>query len=221
MSFHEAWLRGARTKGPEVPQVALTFDDGPDPRYTPQILSTLARHKAQATFFMLAGHVQAASTLAAEVVSAGHEAAMHLASHDRKVAKDDARTLEEIRRTREAIATATGAQAQLLRFPFGYLGRQSPALLLACHGVHTIHWSFSSMDSRLAPARIEARVRRFLFPGAIVLMHDGVAPGSRYAKDRLATIAALDGVLRACQERDLQVVSVSSLIGLSREDKLA
>jgi len=212
LRLHGSWLRGAITRGPAVDQVALTFDDGPDERWTPEILVRLERQRARATFFMIGAHVAAAPELAREVVDRGHEAAVHLYSHDRAVVRDPARFRDEVRRTRDLIQSATGTAPRLLRFPFAALGRQRPRQIQREHGLTTVHWSFSSLDSRADAVRIRRRFRRVVFPGAIVLFHDGVGSGSQYATDRQATVEALPYVLADCRARQLAPVTLSTLL---------
>ena len=207
------WHRGAITRLPAQDQVALTFDDGPDERFTPAILEILARHQARATFFMLGVQIEKAPELAREVARRGHELAVHLFSHERAVARDDRIFKEELRRTVALVREASGAAPRCLRMPFAYLGRQLPRRIQRDHGLQTVHWSFSSMDSRYDAARIAKRFRRTVFPGAIVLFHDGVGPGSSYASSRQATVDALSGVLGACHEQGLTPVTMSGLVG--------
>jgi len=209
---HSTLLKGAITQGPLGDKVALTFDDGPDARFTPQVLDILDKHEARATFFVLGERVEEFPDLAKEMVARGHELAVHLYTHDRAVAKDDARFKDELTRTRDAIKTTTGADPLFLRFPFAYLGRQKPSLILEEFGLYTVHWSFSSEDSKRDVPGILRRVKGALFPGAIVLLHDGVGGHSCYAKDRQATMAALPGVLEICRERGLAPVGLSDLL---------
>lgn len=211
LTVYSHWLRGAVTLGPSRLKVALTFDDGPDPRWTPQILEILAEHQAHATFFMLGAHLERYPDLARKVASAGHDLAVHLFSHDTQVADDDRRFREELTRSVELISAA-GGTARFLRFPFAYLGRQHPRRIRQELGLTTIHWTFSSMDSRFDARGIEQRIERKLMPGAIVLMHDGVGANSKYVKTRQATVDALPGVLATCERRGLAAVGLSDLI---------
>ena len=209
---HSLLLGGAITQGPMGEKVALTFDDGPDARFTPRLLDILDKHAARATFFVLGQRVGEFPDLAREIAARGHELAVHLYSHDRAVAKDDARFKAELTRTRDVVKTTTGADPRFLRFPFAYLGRQKPRRILEEFGLHTVHWSFSSEDSSRDAAGILRRVRDALFPGAIVLLHDGVGGHSRRARDRRATIAALPGILEVCRKRGLAPVGLSELL---------
>ncbi len=212
--LYSHWLRGAIMHGPSEQKVALTFDDGPSDQWTPAILEILAKHDARATFFMVGEQIERYPDMAREVASQGHELAVHLFSHERSVADDDEAFRSELLKTRDLIQTTTGVQPLFLRFPFAYLGRQKPRRILSELGLHTVHWSFSSMDSRGDATRIQSRVEKTLFPGAIVLLHDGVGGHSKYSRSREATIHALPEVLKTCQGRSLAPVGLSEMMHL-------
>jgi peptidoglycan/xylan/chitin deacetylase (PgdA/CDA1 family) len=205
--------RRAVVRGPDRPAVALTFDDGPSRRWTPAILEALDRAGARATFFMIGEHVERRPEIARQVVEGGHEPAAHLFTHDRAVADDDALFDEELERAIAVIERTTGRRPAFLRLPFAYAGRQQPRRIEAAHGVRTVHWSFSSLDSRRGADQVRARVARWLFPGAIVLMHDGVGGHSSHAQTRDATVAALPAVLDHCRRAGLAPVTLSELLG--------
>jgi peptidoglycan/xylan/chitin deacetylase (PgdA/CDA1 family) len=206
--------KGAITRGPKVPQVALTFDDGPDPRFTEEICAILEAYEAQASFFMIGDHVKKHPELARRVAEAGHEPCAHLYSHDPEVVNELEHFRRELRDCLRIIRETTDEWPLFLRFPFAFQGRLKPKRIVASHGVHTVHWSFSSHDSRLDAAGIVKRVGRFIFPGAIVLLHDGVGRHSTKAVDRRATVAALPGVLDACRAAGLAPVTLSRLFNV-------
>ena len=210
--IHGLFLRGAIVQGPGVPAVALTFDDGPDRRWTPEICNILDRYNAKASFFMLGAQMAKDPLLARKVVDLGHEPCLHLFTHDRAVARDDTLFARELCSSQAMIEKHTGKAANFLRFPFAYLGRQNPHRIEREHRVRTVHWSFSSLDSRLGPKAIVKRVERYLYPGAIILMHDGVGDHSKYTTHRKATVDALPGVLEACRKNGLTPVPLTELL---------
>lgn len=218
LGAHSRLLGGAYTCGPVGAQVALTFDDGPSESWTPEILEIMEKHGAPATFFMIGEHVARFPDMAREVVARGHEPGLHLFTHERAVADNDEFFRRQVVESVEQIEKATGARPRFLRFPFAYLGRQKPERILAEFGLHTVHWSFSSMDSRRDAAGIVRRVRRFLFPGAIVLLHDGVGGHSAHAKSRVETVRALPAVLDACTEMRLTPVSMSRMFSVGLKE---
>jgi len=208
------WYRRAIVRGPDRPAIALTFDDGPSSQWTPEILRALDAAGARATFFMSGNHVERHAEIALNVVARGHEPAVHLFTHDRTIADDSVRFRRELIDSIEIIERVTGRRPAFIRFPFAYLGRQHPGRIEAEYGLRTIHWSFSSMDSRWDADQVVNRVQRWLFPGAIVLLHDGVGVSSAHARTRDATVAALPTVLDDCHRRGFAMVSLSELLAM-------
>src|SRR5262245_55869804 len=90
----------------DTPVVALTFDDGPHPLYTGQVLDVLDRFHAKATFFMMGRNVERFPTLVREVVERGHEVGNHSYSHPRLILMSPARIREEIERTDKLLREA-------------------------------------------------------------------------------------------------------------------
>ena len=207
-----AVYRGSPTSG----AVALTFDDGPDPRWTPRILDALAAADARATFFFLATAMAAHPALTREV-AAHHEIGTHLHDHSLAPMRSPAAFAAELARVLPIHDQLLGQRPTRLRFPHGHAGRIGPAVLRQ-HGLTAYHWTFSSEDSRAsAGAVVAARVRLRLAPGAIVLLHDGRGPGSTQGPGhREATIAALPAILAAIHERGLAAVTLAELAARSQ-----
>jgi len=214
---HRLFLRGAITQGPSVNRVALTFDDGPHPEWTPRILDALEKASAKATFFMLGHALEKAPDLARQITDRGHEAAVHLFSHDEAAADDDARFNDELTRTIGLVRRATGRTPRVLGFPFAYFGRQTPARVIQRFGLQTVHWSCSTRDSRYNAAAQIRRVRKLLYPGAIILAHDGVGPHSKHARNRRETVAALPEIVDSIRKRALSPVRLDHLMGTRKE----
>jgi peptidoglycan/xylan/chitin deacetylase (PgdA/CDA1 family) len=211
-------LKGAITLGPREPKIALTFDDGPDERWTPKICSVLGEYGARASFFMIGSNLEKSPELAKKAADLGHDPCAHLYSHDRAVAKDDGLFEEELTKTIELIEQAVGQRPVFFRFPFAYPGRQKPDLILNRFGVKTVHWSISSLDSRFRSKQIVQRVERYMFPGSIILLHDGVGGFSRLSCNRDATLEALPKILDACKRKGLEPVPLSELLQSARKD---
>jgi peptidoglycan/xylan/chitin deacetylase (PgdA/CDA1 family) len=198
------------------PLVALTFDDGPDPRWTPAVLEALARQQARATFFCVGRAAERHPDLVRQAAAAGHEIATHLWSHHRQTVTRDDHFAAELGRSVALLSSLAGRPVRHLRFPYGVHGRQS-AGTVSRHGLRAVHWTVSSHDSRLSdPATIVARVAPALRPGAIVLLHDAIADEAEirppYLATRQATIAALPALLAATRARALTPVTVDELL---------
>jgi peptidoglycan/xylan/chitin deacetylase (PgdA/CDA1 family) len=198
--------------------VALTFDDGPHPVWTPEILDRLDMAGVRGTFFVVGRYARAHPGIVRDARRRGHEIGTHLDSHELRTVDDPARFRQEIRRSTLELESLLGEPIRWLRFPYGRRGRIDPREVYREYGVRTVHWTYSSHDSREPdPRRIVARVAAGLRAGAIVLFHDRLADGSLglrppYRAERDATVAALPGVFRELAARGLDGVTVGELL---------
>ncbi len=205
---------GAVHRGPtDSAAVALTFDDGPDPRWTPRILAALEQAGARATFFFLATAMEAHPALTREV-AARHQIGTHLYDHSLAPMAGPEVFAAELARVFAVHEAVLGERPTALRFPHGHAGKIGRALL-ASHGLRAYHWTFSSEDARAHDgARVAARVAPRLAPGCIVLLHDGRGPGSTQGPGhREATVAAMPPILAAMAARGLAAVTLAQLEG--------
>lgn len=179
------------------PVVYLTFDDGPHPTWTPQVLEVLARHGATATFFVLGQNVLAYPELAARLVEEGHDPENHTFDHASLDKVDRETFIAEVRDTDRAIHEAAGEGADpiaCLRPPYGAYDAQTGTLAtelgktLTLWTVDPQHWRRPGADQIAEHLLTHAR------PGAVLLMHDG-------GGERSQTVAALDRVLRELSAR--------------------
>jgi peptidoglycan/xylan/chitin deacetylase (PgdA/CDA1 family) len=213
--------RSARSQGPAGrPRIALTFDDGPHPDWTPKVLDALDRASARATFFVVGRCVEACPDLVVETRRRGHEIGSHLYSHDRGTVFDDHRFNDELTRSRDQLESLLGEKLRWLRFPYGVRGRQDPRAIKRTHGIDTAHWTYSSHDGKLGePDAIVARVAAGLRAGAILLLHDALADEKTlrapYVAARNATLAALPRIGELLASRALTSVTLSQLFGES------
>jgi peptidoglycan/xylan/chitin deacetylase (PgdA/CDA1 family) len=204
-------LGGAIQIGPDKPAVALTFDDGPSAEHTPLILDQLAARGARATFFVLGVHVEAHPTIAQRIAKE-QELACHSHAHTRDIVKSPSAFRADVARFREVVSRETGVVPRYYRFPWGDRGTIAPRDVLALEEMTCVHWSASSGDDELDGDAIVARIERNLEPGAILLLHDGVAPHSVRPRPRDRTVAALPRILDAIAARGLRAVTVSELL---------
>jgi peptidoglycan/xylan/chitin deacetylase (PgdA/CDA1 family) len=180
--------------GPMV--MALTFDDGPSPLYTPRVLEVLARHRVTATFFLLGRNAAKYPDTVRRIADAGHTLGNHTWNHPDLPSLSPARTHDQIIHTQEAVTAVCGHTPTLFRAPGGHF---TPHALAACAelALRPVSWSLSSADSDTRPAqRIGRAVLDGARTGAIVLHHDGVLshsdiPEHEGAADRTPTVQAL------------------------------
>jgi peptidoglycan/xylan/chitin deacetylase (PgdA/CDA1 family) len=181
--------------------VALTFDDGPDPRYTPRILALLARARMPATFFMVGRQAAAHPRLVRRVAQAGQQVGGHTWNHRRLDRLPPASVAAEVDCTDRLLARLADRPVRLVRPPDGAYDRRVVDLA-AAQGLELILWTADSRDwTRPGIHRIVATVARQLRPGAIVLFHDG-------GGDRSQTVAALPQVLRQLHARGYRPVAL-------------
>lgn len=196
-----------------VPVVALSFDDGPDPRYTPAILDILDDFDVKATFFMEGDHVGSNERLARRVLIRGHEVGNHTFDHSDLLSLDTAGVKDQLDRADRAFASADIDRPTLFRPPRGRFDTDAAAAVREAglvnagwtHGLCIERWT-----RRLPPdAAMQAMLAR-VRPGAILLGHDG---GEH---DRTNTVQALPFLLQGLRDRGFRVVTVGELLALSR-----
>ncbi len=201
--FVDAIVRGPRgARG-----VALTFDDGPDPLWTPRILDVLARHHAVATFFVIGRKAEAHPDLVRAILQAGHSVGIHSYEHDRLFAlRSERRVREDLERAIAVLERIAGRRPLLFRPPIGHT---NPAIARVADGLDlvVVGWSVGARDgvAGVRPADVVARVRRDLHDGAIVLLHDSPERGNREP----AAVRALPAILDAIGAAGLEVQAVT------------
>lgn len=194
--------------------IALTFDDGPDPQWTPQILDVLAKHQAHATFFAIGSKVNQHPDLAARVIGAGHEIGAHTFTHIDMANTPAWRRAVETTLTGNAIAAATGRMPNMMRPPYtsrpsGVTDAEFTALkeagssgyLVVLTDLDTKDWSRPGVEAIVASATPADGA------GAVVMMHDS-------GGDRSQTVAALDILLPRLKAQGYRFVTVSQALGL-------
>ncbi|GAA4711915.1 glycosyltransferase [Phytohabitans rumicis] len=196
--------------------IALTFDDGPDPRWTRQVRRVLDRHRVDATFFVVGAQVARHPDLARQLVADGHELGVHTFTHPHLAALPGWRRQLEYTQTQQAIAHATGVQTRLLRVP--YSSRPE--------AIDDTEWALIQQASQLgylvvvndtdsrdwARPGVEAIIRHATPPGdagAVVLMHDA-------GGDRAQTVAALDAFIPAMRARGYRFTTLTEGLHLEQ-----
>lgn len=202
-------------RGPaDVPDVALTFDDGPNPETTRRILAILAPTRHRATFFMVGEKVERHPEVAREIVAAGHGIGVHGYHHDRLYSFRGPHWVErDVGRAVRAVEQAVGASPRLFRPPVGYVSHRTASGARRA-GVRIVAWSARGIDGLgvADPVRVARRIAKNLRPGAIVMLHDAAERDDFVP----ASLEALPLVLAVLEEKNLTSVTVSALLGLDR-----
>ncbi len=191
---------------PSMKVVALTFDDGPHPIYTPKVLEILRRYKVKATFFLIGERVERFPQIARMIVSEGHEVGNHTYSHPNNLPKENWDEIRlEIEKCSKAIERVTGVRPKFFRPPKGFLNYK--VLTLAqLEGYTLVFWTVSA-DHKDAPnpKAMAKRVLKLVHPGAIILMHDGRIPS------RWKDVKALPLIIKGLRKQGYKFVTVSEL----------
>ncbi len=152
--------------------VALTFDDGPDLTYTPQILDILKDKGVKATFFVVGNQIQKYPEMMQRIVKEGHALGNHTFSHPKLPNQTTAEVTEELLTTQEAISDTVGRRPDLFRPPYGMLTKADEQVLHD-YGFRIVLWSVDTLDyTGLAAENILEIVERDISPGGIVLQHN-------------------------------------------------
>lgn len=203
--LHALSPNGEVRRGPATgrKRVALTFDDGPNPLYTPMILDVLKRYNAHATFFVVGKMAMQYRELTLEMLADGHELGNHTYTHPNLTKLKQPEIIAEALRTRAALKDITGRQTYLFRPPGGnideFVTKQFRAL-----DYNIIYWSINAGEFRKNPppqqaAQILSRVE----DGSILLLHNGPVDG---------TINILPTLLSELNNRGYTFVTVTEMM---------
>ncbi|MGM9992231.1 MAG: polysaccharide deacetylase family protein [Candidatus Bruticola sp.] len=186
-------------------KIALTFDDGPHPLNTPQILDVLAQEKAEASFFCVGTHVLEYPDLVKKIKEGGHLLGSHSFSHCNFLGCTPSRARQEILEGGLALEAVLGEKNRYYRPPYGM---RYPWNLKDGYDLRqlAVLWSNCPRDWQLPGAEVIAqRVISQAQSGDIVLLHDG-------GGDRSQTVAALPAIIRGLRQRGFQLVRVDQLL---------
>lgn len=192
--------------------IALTFDDGPWPKNTEQVLNILQQHKIKATFFWIGKNVQNYPQIAQEVVAAGHTIGNHTWHHWYR-RMDETTAAFEIDRTAEVIYKTTGVKTDLFRPPGGFL-KNGQADYAKKHKYLITMWSDDAQEftRRTSSSKLVNNVLHNAKPGGIVLMHDGGGPHQE-------TMEALPHIIDGLTKRGYRFVTVPELLEIQDKER--
>jgi peptidoglycan/xylan/chitin deacetylase (PgdA/CDA1 family) len=209
-----AWLPHLMTpacvwRGPrDRRRLALTFDDGPDPVWTPRVLDALARTGARATFFLVGERAERAADVVRRIVAEGHEIGNHSWSHRSLWLCGPRATSREIEHAHDRLAELAGTPPRHFRPPWGMVNAAMFSTLRRV-GERCVFWSIQAEGQRpTRPERQVAYVLRRAHPGAIVDLHD--AEGTPEAPARL--LQALPGLLGDLRASGYVLTTVADLL---------
>lgn len=202
--IHKTYLKSLLKNDTTIKYIALTFDDGPHAKVTPQILDTLKKYHVPATFYIIGKNVAGNEALIQREVKEGHEQGNHSWSHPHLTQLNQQTALAEINDTTQAIEQA-GGKVHSIRPPYGDINEQ----LAQQFDFPCVNWNVDTLDwkSRNASA-IYNEVINQVQPGSIILMHDIHQP----------TADALPKVIEYLQSEGYEFVTVSDLLDLDKPE---
>ncbi len=190
-------------------KIALTFDDGPHPETTPQILEILEKFRVLATFFLVGKHIVAHRKIAEAVVKGGHEIGNHTYSHALLPLVPDKQIRKEINQTHELLRKLDGHLPRFLRPPQGAFTKRTLDIVEEL-GYKTVVGDVYPRDPhRPGTQKIIQRVLNRTVPGSIIILHDG---GSSQNADRSQTVEAAREIVPHLQDKGFTFVTISQLL---------
>jgi peptidoglycan/xylan/chitin deacetylase (PgdA/CDA1 family) len=187
--------------------IALSFDDGPNGKYTEAVLAILKENNAKATFFVCGDSTAAAPNLVKQEYAAGNEIGNHTYSHVNIAKLSENNLKKELTKANEEIYKAINVYPVLFRPPYGASSARANQVL-AQLGFKKITWNYmvNDFDTKKTSAdKIASEVITHAHPGAIIDMHDG-------GGNRDKTIAALPVIIKALKKQGYEFVTVSTIV---------
>ena len=201
LSYH---LCPPRTQVNNSKNIYLTFDDGPDPHFTPEIASLLQSRGHRATFFCIGRCALAHKGLVSEIKCAGHSIGSHSSKHIRQWENSSPAVLADYRTGHKQVESVLGTETKLFRPPYGHHDLRSSKFCKEI-GTNLILWNCDSLDWQISATAdsVVENIEPALKPGAIVLLHDAIYD-TPAAKDRSHTAEAVSRILDIMETKELQ-----------------
>ena len=199
--------------------VALTFDDGPSPIWTPQILDALKAADVKATFFMLGRHVRKYPEVARRVAEQGHEIGNHTYDHHGLINYRPEELNQEVKDTEKIILSVTGIKTKYFRPPKAWITKQEKKQLNDL-GYETVLWSLNSKDWVTFDDRyIIKYILRHVRPGDIILFHDSGGVFRPEGGNRKETVKTIPLLVQKLRERGYRFVTISQLLTSQKKNE--
>ena len=192
--------------------VALTFDDGPNEKYTPELLDILQNKKAKATFFLIGKNVLEEPEIVRRIYSEGHEIGNHTYSHPVLPLVSRKEIHKQVEYTSSIIEDAIGIKPKYVRPPMGLF---TPSVLdiIESNGLKTVVGDVYPRDPYMPGIdKIVRRIIKRVEPGSIIIMHDG---GTWGKVDRSQTIGAVPLVIDELRENGYEFLTVTELLKMN------
>jgi peptidoglycan/xylan/chitin deacetylase (PgdA/CDA1 family) len=190
--------------------VALTFDDGPDPRFTPRVLAILKKYNVHATFFVVGENAERYPELLKKELAEGHTLGNHTYTHPTMTSVSPAQAHLELSKCNAVIEHITGISPRLFRPPKGFYNVKIMQML-AEMGYQPVMWSLAIEHHEVpTPPMMVDRVLQKVQPGMIILGHDG-------RLNRENTVRALPGIISGLKARGYRFMTVDEMLDLAKK----
>ena len=194
-------------KNPEIlkNQVAITFDDGPHPEFTPQVLELLKKYHAKASFFCIGKNIETYPELFKTIIEEGHSVGNHTYSHSNTFGfYSTTEVVAELERTNKIVKSISNLELKMYRPAFGATNPNiKKALQLT--GLRSIGWSKRSLDTTsLSQQKVLDRVTKNLKKGDVILLHDSSEK----------SVLVLEQLLLFLQKKNMEAVTIDSLFNI-------
>jgi len=191
-------------------RVALTFDDGPDSEYTPQILDILKKQKVKATFFLIGNRAELFPDVVKRMVKEGHIVGNHSMNHANIIKLDKAEALKEIEECEKVLAELAKYRPALFRSPYGSLDSEKVEEIKELD-VIIIAWNVDSLDWKsLTAEQVKTNILENVNEGSIILQHSS---GSK-EENLTGSVAALEDVIKILKKEKYEFVTVDELLDI-------
>lgn len=186
----------------ETHSVAITFDDGPHPEFTPKVLQLLKQYKAKATFFIIGKNADSYPELVLEIIKEGHTIGNHTYEHNTNFGfMSSEMVVADLTRANSALKKITGLNIQLYRPAFGITNPKIAKAVMTLQ-LKVIGWNTRSYDTtRLSEGKVYKRITRNLKKGDVILLHDTSAK----------SIAVLERLLLFLQSQSMASITVDDM----------
>lgn len=191
-------------------EVALTFDDAPDDKFTPQVLDILNSEGVKATFFLIGNRVEAHPEIVQRMINEGHVVGNHSYNHANLPKLNDADFQNQVNKTDSIIRSISGYTPKFIRPPYGNIGETQIQWLASQHKT-IVNWNVDSLDWKgLNAEQVKTNVLAQVHPGSIILQHAAGGTG----EDLSGSVQALPDIIRKLRNDGVKLVTIPELLNL-------
>ncbi|ULL18707.1 polysaccharide deacetylase family protein [Paenibacillus sp. H1-7] len=192
-------------------QIALTFDDAPDTKYTLQVLDILKQHNVKATFFVVGRMAERHPNVIKRMSREGHVVGNHTYNHSLLTKLSDSQFQSQITKTQKIIQNQVGYTPKLIRPPYGEIS-ESQLLWASRNHYVIVNWNVDSKDWRqLSQDQVTSNVLDHAGSGSIILQHSGGGPNQNLS----GSVSALPVIIKTLRDRGYELVTLPELLKVS------